>query len=195
MPECQGVSTSKNKKSYAPYNIEYVKWLRFELEQNAPESPFWHSTLETHIPDICDSNWVLEGREITTLNPEYIANSIEAGVQAGDRGSGNELLVFMGTMTVAQQYLVCDKDASGRMTYNLYMLNVIPEDLIRQFRGNKCVHTTSKARVSTVYVRQFRPEVGNQSGHFQQNHLQVVHGKNPPLSFPDAWPYRKVGKA
>ena len=123
--ERKGVSTAKNKKSYAPYNIEYVKWLRFDLEQNAPESPFWHSTLETHIPGICASQWILEGREITTLNEAYAANAAEAGVQKGDRGSGNELLVFMGTMTVAQQYLACDKDKSGRMTYNLYMLNVI----------------------------------------------------------------------
>ena len=97
-----------------------MKWLRFELEQNAPDSPFWHSTLETHIPGICDHNWVLEGREITMLNPEYMENAREAGVQPGDRGSGNELLVFMGSMPVAQQYLACDTDATGRMTYNLY---------------------------------------------------------------------------
>ena len=149
VPECQGVSTSKNKKSYAPYNIEYVKWLRFDVEQNAPESPFWHSTLESHIPGICASQWVLEGREIITLNADYMANSIEAGVQAGDRGSGNELLVFMGTMTVAQQYLACDKDETGRMTYNLYMLNIVPDKIKRFYPGMDDVHTHRTAHASS----------------------------------------------
>ena len=108
MPECRGVATSSNKRSYLPFDIEYNKWLCFDVEQNAPLSPFWHATLETHLPGICDNQWILEGREITSLNSAYAKNAAAAGVQPGDRGSGNELLVFMGTQSVAQQYLACE---------------------------------------------------------------------------------------
>ena len=192
MQECRGVTTSKNKKSYLPFDMEYGKWLGYEVERNAPKSPYWHGTLETHIPGIARNNWILEGIELVNLNEE---NAAAAGVQRGDRGSGNELKVFMGTLPVAQQYLACDQDESGQMTYMLYMLNVIPMDKVRKFHDNNCVHTSTTARVIAVYVRIFRPECGNQGGHFQQNHLQVIHGPQKPLSFPDAWSLRKRGQA
>ena len=121
----------------ATYDISYVPWNHFQLEANPPDSPFWHATLETHIPQFYADNWILTGREITLQSEEAMKNAQAAGAQVGDRGSGNEIKVFMGALWVARQYLACDKDkALNRHTVNLYLTRIVP-DMIRRFYKGK----------------------------------------------------------
>merc|ERR1712039_164602 len=50
--------------SHVPLQLHCVPWLTFEVEKNPPRSAHFHGTIWHYLEEICDSNWVLKGREL-----------------------------------------------------------------------------------------------------------------------------------
>ena len=81
-----------------------------------------------NLEDICDSNWILKGRELLTEEgpklAQYKANAAECGVQVGDRGNAR---IFFASQYYALQYPCCDWDSENERVIELMvMLEVVP---------------------------------------------------------------------